>query len=110
MQQKLNVARSVLPAITHIDFSARVQTVNTQQNPRFHKLIATFKQQTGTGLLINTSLNVRGEPMACTPLDAYKCLMRTEMDYLVIGNFIFERELQTAWKEDDNWQKKYKMD
>ena len=88
---KLKIVRSAIPAITHVDYSARVQTVSESDNPRFYKLIRKFKEKTGTSVLINTSFNVRGEPIVCTPQDAYKCFMKTEMDYLVIGNYIFSK-------------------
>jgi carbamoyltransferase len=90
----LKHARSTLPAITHVDFSARIQTVSPEQNPRFYALLKRFDQATGCGVLVNTSFNVRGEPIICTPDDAYRCLVNTEMDYLVIGNFILERAAQ----------------
>ena len=84
--------RSDMPAITHIDFSARVQTVHEATNAIYYRLLQAFKAKTGYGLLVNTSFNVRGEPVVCTPEDAYRCFMRTEMDYLVLGNCIFEKE------------------
>ncbi len=110
LKEKLYYKRSELPSITHIDFSARIQTVHKETNPKFHKLIMAFKKITGTAMLINTSFNVRGEPIVCSPTDAYKCLMRTEMDYLVIGNFLFEKTKQPEWKEKDNWQTEYQLD
>ncbi len=94
INQRLYWVKSTLPAITHIDFSARLQTVNEQTNKRFYRLISAYKKQTGCPVLVNTSFNVRGEPIVCTPSDAYKCFMTTAMDYLVIGNFIFKKELQ----------------
>src|SRR5690606_7293975 len=84
--EKLNVVRSSLPSITHVDYSARVQTVHEQTNPRYHRLISEFEKLTGSAVLVNTSFNVRGEPIVCTPEDAYRCFMRTEMDYLVLEN------------------------
>ncbi|MEM9545090.1 MAG: carbamoyltransferase [Bacteroidota bacterium] len=107
---KLNVNRSKIPAITHVDFSARIQTVDGEYNPEFHMLLEEFKAITGTGMLINTSFNVRGEPIVCTPEDAYRCFMRTEMDYLVIGNYIFEKTSQPEWDKKDKWQEKFKLD
>jgi carbamoyltransferase len=92
--EKLNVPRSEVPAITHVDYSARVQTVHPETNPRFHELLKQFDAQTGCPLLINTSFNVRGEPIVCTPHDAYRCFMRTEMDYLVIENFLIAKKEQ----------------
>ena len=83
-----------IPAITHVDYSARVQTVHRDTNPRFHALLCAFKQQTGCPVLVNTSFNVRGEPIACTPEDAFRCLMGTEIETLVVGNCILEKDLQ----------------
>lgn len=98
---RLNTPRSDIPSVTHLDYSARVQTVSKRTNPRFHKLIDAFKKQTGFGLLVNTSFNVRGEPIVMTPEDAYKCFMNTEMDYLVIGDYLFEKTLQPSWEKAD---------
>jgi carbamoyltransferase len=108
--EKLNVARSELPSITHVDYSARIQTVHPDTNPRYHALIASFKQRTGCGVLVNTSFNVRGEPIVCTPEDAYRCFMRTEMDYLVIENFLLEKSRQPAVAKDDAWMKEFELD
>ena len=83
--EKLNVIRSEIPAVTHVDYSARVQTVDKRTNPRYHALISSFYRKTGCPVIVNTSFNVRGEPIVCTPEHAYKCFMRTEMDYLVLG-------------------------
>ena len=99
--ERLYIQRSDIPAVTHIDFTARVQTVHKKSNERFWQLIDTYKSQTGFGLIINTSFNVRGEPIVCNPEDAYKCFMRTEMDYLVIGDFILAKEGQTPWNAKD---------
>ncbi|MBT3765569.1 MAG: hypothetical protein HOF84_06910, partial [Rhodospirillales bacterium] len=82
------------PAITHVDYSARIQTVHTDTNPRFHKLLETFKEQSGNGMLVNTSFNVRDEPIVCSPEDAYRCFMATEMDMLVLGNVVLLKENQ----------------
>jgi len=101
---RLYTRRSDLPAITHVDFSARMQTVNRDTNPRYWGLINKFKELTGYGVIINTSFNVRGEPIVCTPDEAYRCFMRTEMDYLVMGDFILKKEDQPLWEEKD-WQK-----
>ena len=109
-RDKLYTERSTLPAITHIDFSARIQTVHRQTNPRFHQLIAAFKKITGCSVLVNTSFNVRGEPIVCTPEDAYRCFMRTEMDYLVIGNYIFAKTEQPQWQEKGKWQEEFALD
>lgn len=110
LTDKLYFQRSSLPAITHIDYSARVQTVHKETNPAFHALISSFKQQTGCAVLINTSFNVRGEPVVCTPQEAYQCFMRTEMDYVVIENYLFSKTDQPAWKEKDDWKKTLKAD
>jgi carbamoyltransferase len=107
---KLYHLRSDLPSITHIDFSARIQTVHQETNPRYHELISAFQRLTGYGVIVNTSFNVRGEPIVCTPEDAYKCLMRTEMDYLVVGNFLFDKKRQPAWQETQNWREEFVLD
>ncbi|NJM25161.1 MAG: carbamoyltransferase [Bacteroidia bacterium] len=110
LKDKLYYLRSDMPAITHIDFSARIQTVHKETNPRYWNLIQAFKKLTGYGLVVNTSFNVRGEPIICTPEDAYRCFMRTEMDYLVIGNHLFDKKLQPDWKEKDNWKEEFTLD
>ncbi len=107
---KLNVPRSQLPAITHVDYSARIQTVEEETNPRFHQLLRQFEAQTGCGVLINTSFNVRGEPIVCTPEDAYRCFMRTEMDYLVIENCLLAKDRQPKWEKDDSWKEEFELD
>jgi len=107
---KLNVLRSELPAITHIDYSARIQSVHKETNPQFHALLSAFDQLTGCGVLVNTSFNVRGEPIVCTPLDAYRCFMRTEMDSLVIGNMVFSKVDQPAWNEEEDWRDTFELD
>lgn len=107
--ERLYVQRSELPAITHIDFSARLQTVNRETNPRYWGLINEFRELTGYGVIVNTSFNVRGEPIVCTPEDAYRCFMRTEMDYLVVGDFLLKKEDQPAW-EEKGWRKKIGTD
>jgi carbamoyltransferase len=88
---KLNIARSDIPAVTHIDYSARVQTVHADTNPRFHKLIERFKAKTGCPVLVNTSFNVRGEPIVCTPEDAFRCFMGSEIEFLVVGNCLLRK-------------------
>jgi len=108
--EKLNVPRSELPAITHVDYSARIQTVHPETNPRYHKLISAFKERTGCGVMINTSSNARGEPIVCTPEDAYRCFMRTEMDYLVLENFLLEKEEQPQWDSGDSWKAEFELD
>jgi carbamoyltransferase len=110
MMEKLYFLRSDLPSITHIDYSARIQTVHSETNPRYHALISNFKKETGYGVIVNTSFNVRGEPIVCTPEDAYRCLMRTEMDYLVVGNYIFAKNDQPEWHEKDDWRKEFTLD
>ncbi len=108
--EKLNLERSTLPAITHVDYSARVQTVHETTNPRYHKLLKAFEQLTGCGVLVNTSFNVRGEPIVCTPADAYRCFMRTEMDCLVVGNHFLDKKEQPAWEHDTDWQGEFELD
>ena len=108
--ERLYFLRSDIPAVTHIDFSARIQTVHKETNLRFWKLINAFKQKTGTGLIVNTSFNVRGEPIVCTPENAYHCFIRTEMDYLVMGNFLFEKNNQPLWIKDESWKKEFALD
>jgi len=108
--EKLRIPRSDVPAVTHVDYSARIQTVRSDQNDRLHALLKAFKEKTGCPVLVNTSFNVRGEPIVCTPEDAYRCFMRTEMDYLVFGNYIMKKEEQPKWQEMDNWQETYELD
>ncbi|MDB5120083.1 MAG: Carbamoyltransferase [Sphingobacteriales bacterium] len=107
---RLYLERSDLQSITHLDFSARVQTVHKETNEKYWKLINAFKIKTGYGVVVNTSFNVRGEPVVCTPEDAYKCFMRTEMDYLVINNFLLEKTQQPDWENREKWMVKFKMD
>ena len=108
--ERLKVARSRLPAITHVDYSARIQTVHRETNPRYHGLIRAFEARTGCGMLVNTSFNVRGEPIVCTPEDAYRCFMRTEMDYLVLQNFLLAKDEQPHWERDESWQEEFGLD
>jgi carbamoyltransferase len=91
---RLKLARSTIPAVTHLDFSARLQTVDSARNPRFHRLLSEFENQTGCPVLVNTSFNVRGEPIVCTPADAYRCFLHTEMEYLVVENLVMKRSEQ----------------
>ncbi len=107
---KLNVVRSTIPAVTHVDYSARIQTVHKEYNPRYYQLLKTWKDQTGCSVLVNTSFNVRGEPIVCSPEDAYLCFMRTEMDLLVMGNFILKKDNQPPLQEDEDWRSKYELD
>ncbi|MEB3308756.1 MAG: carbamoyltransferase [Snowella sp.] len=108
--EKLNVPRSQLPAITHVDYSARVQTVHPETNPRYYQLIKEFESLTGCGVLVNTSFNVRGEPIVCTPEDAYRCFMRTEMDYLVLENYVLAKTDQPQWQKDESWKQEFELD
>ena len=107
---KLNIKRSKLPAITHVDYSARLQTIHEDTNPRFHALITEFKKETGCGVLINTSFNVRGEPIVCSPEDSYKCFMRTGMDVLAIEDFVLFKEDQPKFDDKEDWQSEYELD
>ena len=108
--EKLKQQRSNIPAVTHVDYSARIQTVHRETNPRFHELLSAFHQKTDCPVLVNTSFNVRGEPIVCTPEDAYRCFMRTEMDYLVIENCLLSKAEQPVWKETDNWREEFELD
>ena len=107
---KLNVPRSGIPAVTHVDYSARVQTVHKETNPRFYNLIDSFEKKTNCPVLINTSFNVRGEPIVYTPKDAYRCFMRTEIDYLVMENVILDKKQQPKWDELKDWKKEFELD
>lgn len=107
---KLNVPRSQIPAVTHVDYSARVQTVHPETNPRFYHLLDAFEQRTDCPVLVNTSFNVRGEPIVNTPEDAYRCFMRTEMDYLVMENIIINKTDQPEWKEEGDWRNEFALD
>ena len=108
--ERLYHERSDVQSITHLDFSARVQTVHKETNSRYWELINEFKNQTGYGLVVNTSFNVRGEPIVCTPYDAYRCFMSTEMDYLVMGNILFEKTAQPQTQDKAYWQHVYELD
>ncbi len=108
--EKLNVPRSTIPAVTHVDYSARIQTVHAETNPRYHALLSRFHALTGCPVLVNTSFNVRGEPIVSTPEDAYRCFMRTEMDYLVVGSFVLDKTKQPAMPADDSWKTQYELD
>ena len=108
--EKLNIPRSSLPSITHVDYSARVQTVHQETNPRFHHLLNKFDEKTGCPVLVNTSFNVRGEPIVNTPEDAYRCFMRTEMDYLVVENYLLAKKDQTPWEKDESWMQEFELD
>jgi len=108
--EKLNVPRSTLPAITHLDYSARIQTVHPETNPRYYALLKQFEGVTGCPVLVNTSFNVRGEPLVCTPKEAYQCFMRTEMDYLVLENFLLSKHNQPEWAKDEAWKQEFELD
>ncbi|HTZ58174.1 MAG TPA: carbamoyltransferase [Acidobacteriaceae bacterium] len=110
LYERLYFLRSDLPAITHVDYSARIQSVSRQTNPRYWELINEFKRLTGYGVIVNTSFNVRGEPIVCTPEDAYRCFMRTEMDYLVLGNRLLDKKEQPALAESGDWRSEFKLD
>lgn len=107
---RLYTERSILQSITHLDFSARIQSVHKETNIRYWELINAFKDITGYGLVVNTSFNVRGEPIVCSPYDAYRCFMSTEMDYLVINDFVYKKTDQIDWKNKDKWRVKFRMD
>ena len=107
---KLNVPRSEIPAVTHVDYSARIQTVTREDNPAYYDLIKAFDSLTGCPLVVNTSFNVRGEPIVNTPEEAYRCFMRTEMEYLVLGNFVLDKRDQPQFHEDLAWQEEFELD
>ncbi len=108
--EKLNVPRSTIPAVTHVDYSARIQTVHRETNPRYHELIRRFEALTGCAVIVNTSFNVRGEPIVCTPEDAYRCFMRTGMDYLVVGNYLLAKTYQPERPRDESWRQQFELD
>ncbi len=107
---RLSAPRSDIPAVTHVDHSARIQTVDAARNPRYHRLISAFADRTGCPLVVNTSFNVRGEPIVCSPADAYRCFMRTDMDVLVLGNHLLEKADQPPWREEDAWSDRFELD
>src|SRR6478609_8420565 len=107
---KLNVSRSQIPAVTHVDYSARIQTVHKETNPRFYHLLDAFEKLTGCPVSVNTSFNVRGEPIVGSPEDAYRCFMRTEMDYLVLENALLYKKDQPKWEEVSNWKEEFALD
>ncbi len=107
---RLNVPRSDIPAVTHLDYSARVQTIHQETNPRYYQLLKEFEAQTGYAVLVNTSFNVRGEPIVCSPEDAYRCFMRTEMDVLVLENCILYKHEQPVLEGDNDWKKEFELD
>ena len=107
---KLNIPRSDLPAITHIDYSARIQTVDRDTNPDYYRLIQEFEKLTGCAVVVNTSFNVRGEPIVCTPADAFTCFMRTHIDHLVLGPFLLNKTEQPSWSETEDWRHEFQLD
>ncbi|TMB01528.1 MAG: hypothetical protein E6J57_06195 [Deltaproteobacteria bacterium] len=108
--EKLNVPRSSIPAVTHVDYSARIQTVHAETNPTYHALLSRFHQLTGCPVLVNTSFNVRGEPIVCTPRDAYRCFMRTELEHLVLGPYLLDKAKQPPLRDDVDWRSEYQLD
>ena len=110
MREWVNEVRSDIPAITHVDYSARLQTVHQDTNPGFYALLDEFEKQTGCPISVNTSFNVRGEPIVNTPEDAYRCFMRTEMDFLSIGNFLLTKTEQPPWEDAQDWQQEFDLD
>jgi carbamoyltransferase len=110
LEHWVNQVRSVVPAITHVDYSARVQTVSRQTNPQFHAILAAFERKTGCPLLVNTSFNVRSEPIVCTPAHAYQCFMRTGIDVLVLNKVLLQKKEQPTWEEATNWQQEFGLD
>jgi len=106
----LKIARSKLPAITHVDFSARIQSVNRKTNRLYHEMLTQFYQKYGCPVVVNTSFNIRGEPIVCSPKDAYICFMRTEMDYLIIGNYLLDKKQQKINRDDINWDVEFELD
>jgi len=107
---KLNVSRSDIPAVTHVDYSARIQTVHKETNPRYHEVISAFFEKSGCPVIVNTSFNVRGEPIVMSPEHAYLCFMRTEMDYLVLGSYLLDKKSQPQFKDDADWRSQYELD
>jgi carbamoyltransferase len=108
--EKLAVVRSEVPAITHVDYSARLQSVNANDNPMYHRMISEFERKFGCPVIINTSFNVRGEPIVCSPENAYLCFMRTDMDYLLLGNFLLDKREQEPLAGDSDWRQEFELD
>ncbi|MCB0834642.1 MAG: hypothetical protein KDC45_14335, partial [Bacteroidetes bacterium] len=106
----LNVPRSNIPAVTHVDYSARLQTVHEGEHGLYYELIKAFDRLTGCPVVVNTSFNVRGEPIVCTPQDAYRCFMRTEMDTLVLGNYVLDKTTQPQIEQDVDWMTEFELD
>jgi carbamoyltransferase len=110
LEKGVNQVRSVVPAITHVDNSARIQTVSRQTNSDFHALLSAFERLTGCPLVVNTSFNVRGEPIVCTPAEAYQCFMRTGIDVLVLNKFLLHKSEQPPWEEVVDWRQEFGLD
>jgi len=108
--EKLNVKRSEVPAVTHVDYSARIQTVTRETNPLYWEIIDAFRQKTGCPMVVNTSFNVRGEPIVCSPEDSYRCFMRTEMDFLVLETFVLDKREQPKPQDNGHWKKEFALD
>ena len=108
--KKLNLVRSEIPSVTHVDYSARIQSVNRKTNPLYHEMLTRFNIKYGCPVIVNTSFNVRGEPIVCTPEDAYLCFMRTEMDYLIMGNYLLEKSEQKPLSIDSDWRSEFELD
>jgi carbamoyltransferase len=108
--EKLNVPRSTIPAVTHVDYSARIQTVRRETNPFYYDIIEAFYRLTGCPVVVNTSFNVRGEPIVCTPEDAYRCFMRTNLDVLVLENYVLAKQEQVAATADESWRQEFVLD
>ena len=108
--ERLNVPRSTIPAVTHVDFSARIQTVRRDTNPMYYDIIHAFQRRTGCPVIVNTSFNVRGEPIVGSPEDAYRCFMRTDLDVLVLENFMLLKTEQAPVVHDDSWRKEFVLD
>ena len=108
--KKLNIIRSEIPAVTHVDYSARIQSVNKKVNLRYHEMLTTFNNKYGCPVVVNTSINVRGEPIVCTPKDAYLCFMRTEMDYLILNNFLLKKTNQKPLNSNTDWMSEFDLD
>jgi carbamoyltransferase len=110
MQARIRIKRSDIPAVTHLDYSARVQTVSAKDKPDYHDVISEFEKLTGCAVVVNTSFNVRGEPIICSPEDAYRCFMRTEMDVLVMENCLLFKGEQPPWRENEMWREELELD
>ena len=108
--ERLNRRRSQIQAVTHVDYSARIQSVSKKTNRRYHDMLTVFKEKYGCPVVVNTSFNVRGEPIVCTPSDAYRCFMRTEMDYLVLNNYLLKKTDEQALTNDSDWKNEFELD